>query len=129
MAGIGPRDASLILRSSADGNLTGTETDTVTMTKGIAVQRPLAVNVVVPQASTSDTLKVTAKCTTAKKKIEVTHTDVIDDNSTFPYHLILPLSPSDGDTWDVVLTITGSSVNFGEVDVWIEQSGLAKVDA
>ncbi len=125
----GPRDNALVLRDTSDGNLTATETDTVTMTKGVAVTRPLAVNVIVPQASTSDTLKVTAKCTTSGEEIEVTHTNVIDDNSTFPYHLILPLPASIGSAWSVVLTITGSSVNFGVVESWIELGGLAKVDA
>lgn len=129
MAGVGPRDASLVLRDSTDGNLTADETLSVTMTEGVAVVRPLAVNVVVPQTSASDTLKVTAKSTETGKKIEVTHTDVIDGNSTFPFHLILPLPPLDADTWQVVLDVTGSAINFGAVDVWLEYSPLAKVDA
>jgi hypothetical protein len=129
--GIGPRDADLILRDGATlGNLVGDETVTGTLPAGVSVTSPLAVVVLVPQTSASDTLKVTAKITTSGKKIEVTHTDDIDGNTTFPFVLRLPLPPVKGGTaLSVVLDTTGSGINYGEVDVWVERGGLAKVDA
>ena len=125
----GPRDDSLVLRSDGS-NLTSTETDTVTITGGIAVVRPLAVHVTVPsQSGTTPTLKVTAQCTEDGESIEVTHTDNIDDATTFPFELILPMPPSIGEAWDVVLTVGGTSPNFGAVESWIESSELANVPA
>jgi len=131
----GPRDASTttMLRASTDGNLTIDENVTATLTKGSPHVANLGVYVLVPQASTGDTLKVTAKITTSGDKIEVTHTDDIDDNTTFPFLLILPLPPtkSDATALTVNLNVTdgGGGVNFGAVQVWLERSEHAKVDA
>lgn len=125
----GPRDDSLILRNDGS-NLESTETDTVTISGGVAIVRPLSVHVIVPsQSGTSPTLVVTAKCTTSGKEIEVTHTNAIDDGSTFPFHLILPLPPVNGAAWSVVLTVAGTSPNFGAVEAWMENSELANVPA
>ena len=125
----GPREDTLILRNDGS-NLTSTETDTVTLSGGVGIVRPLAVNVVVPsQSGTTPTLKVTAQCTEDGESIEVTHTDTIDDATTFPFHLVLPLPPSKGEAWSVVLTVGGTSPNFGAVEARIEDSELANVPA
>lgn len=133
--GLGPRDVDLILRVGAtEGNLTADETDTKTLANGVPVSKPLAVAVLVPQKSGTDTLKVTAKITTAGKKIEVTHTDNIDDGTTYPFVLILPLPPVPGPDLTLsvdynVTDVDGGGVNFGEVQAWVEQGGQAKVNA
>ena len=126
----GPRDNSLILRSSTDGDLTATENLTVTIVGGVHVRKPLGVHVTVPsQAGTTPTLKVTVKSLTDGKEIEVTHTENIDDATTYPFELILPMPPSDDTSWQVDLTLGGTSPDFGAVDVWMEAVEIAKVPA
>ena len=125
----GPRDNDHLLRDGTS-DLTATESaQAFTVTGGIHSVNPISLLVLVPKASASDTLKVAVKCTTTGKKIEVTHTDVIDDNSTFPYELELPLPQSVGEAWTFDLTLTGSSIDFGAVQVWLERTRTAKVDA
>lgn len=136
--GLGPRDVDLILRVGAtEGDLTADETDTLTLPNGVPVGKPLSVVVLVPQSSTndaSDTMKVTAKITTADKKYEVTHTDLIgNDITTFPFVLVLPLPPIVGPDltlsvdYDVTDVAAADGVNYGEVQCWVEQGGLAKM--
>lgn len=124
----GPRDNSVVLRST--GSLTATETLAVTIRGGVHKQQPLAARVLVPsQSGTTPTLKVTAQSLTDGKEIEVTHTENIDAATTFPFELILPLPPSDDTSWQVVLTVGGTTPNFGVVEVWLEASELSKVPA
>lgn len=126
----GPRDADMILRVGSAGDLTGTETKSKTLPAGIYMTRPLCVKVLVPsQSGTSPTLKVTAKFTTDGKEIEVTHTENIDDATTYPFLLVLPLPHTDDTALSVVLTVGGTSPDFGAVDVWLEGQELAKVPA
>ena len=131
--GLGPRDVDLILRVGAtEGAFTADETDTVTLPNGVPVTKPLSVVVLVPQASGTDTLKVTAKITTTDKKIEVTHTDNIDDGTTYPFVLVLPLPPLPGPDLTLSVTYDGTDVDgggfdFGEVQCWVEQGGQAKL--
>jgi hypothetical protein len=125
----GPRDADDILRDGTT-DLTATANLTHTLSKGIHHTNPLAVVVLVPQASAGDSLKVTAKYTDTGKKIEVTHTDSIDDNTTYPFLLRLPLPFSAALALAVDLTITDDgSPDFGAVQVWLERAEDAKVDA
>lgn len=125
----GPRDSNDILRDGS-ADLTSTENLTHTLNGGIAYTVPLAVYVLVPEVSAGDSLKVTAKYTDSGKKIEVTHTDSIDGNTTVPYILRLPLPPSDATSLGVDLTITDNgSPDFGAVQVWLEREEYAKVDA
>lgn len=124
----GPRDADNIIRTGAT-NLTNTENLTYTLTAGVAHTSPMALNVLVPQASSGDSLKVTAKFTTAGKKIEVTHTDEIDDNTAYPFLLRLPLPFTTSPDLAVDLVVTGGPGNFGAVQAWLERAENAKVDA
>lgn len=122
----GPRDSSLDLRTSSDGDLTADETLTLTLRGGNSKENLLSLHVLVPDASeTSDTLKVTYKVTTSNYKIEVTHTDLITVGThTFPFHLVLPLPPHTQEDVSVALDVTdddaGGDVDFGEVLVWLE---------
>ena len=126
----GPRDADMIIRVGSAGDLTSDETKTITVTGGIYFTRPLAVNVLVPKSGGSGkTLKVTAKFTTDGKRIEVTHTDPLDDATTYPFHMILPLPPTLDESLSVVLDVSGGSENFGAVEVWLEGVSVAKVPA
>lgn len=124
-----PRDNAHILRDGST-NLTATENLTHTIAGGNPLQRQSMVYVIVPsQSGTSPTLKVTAKSLTDGKEIEVTHTENIDDGLTYPYELKLPLPPSDDTSWQVDLTVGGTTPNFGAVQVWLEGAQIAKVPA
>ena len=126
----GPRDADMILRVGSSSDLTADETKTKTVTGGIYFTRPLSVNVLVPQSGGSGkTLKVIAKFTTDGSRIEVTHTDLIDDATTYPFLLRLPLPPTLDESLSVVLDVSGGSENFGAVEVWLEGVSVAKVPA
>ena len=122
-------DSALVQRDGST-DLTADElTQAFTLDFGNPIQHQLAMYVNVPQASASDSLKVTVRCLTTGEKIEVTHTDSIDDNSTFPFMLVLPLPPSQGTSWEYDLDVTGSSIDFGAVEVWLGLQDNAKVDA
>ena len=124
----GPRDADMILRVGSTSDLTADETKTITVDGGIYMTRPLAVNVLVPKSGGSGkTLKVTAKFTTDGSRIEVTHTDPIDDATTYPFLLVLPLPPTLDEALSVVLDVTGGSEDFGAVEVWLEGVSTAVV--
>ena len=132
----GPRDntnTNTFPRPASTGNLTADETLTLTFTKGNPLVAGLAVYVLVPQDSALDSLDVTLKCTTSGYEVEVTHTNSIDPNSTFPYILQLPFPPVEAAAvdWSIVLDVTdgGGGVNYGAVQVWLERAGKAKVDA
>ena len=126
----GPVDSALVVRQASDGALTADETVQITFMKaGVPVNRNLMLHVVVPQGSTSDTLKVTARSTDPGNAIEVSHVDVIDDNTTYPFELKLPMPPVDSDGWDFVFDVTGTSIDFGVVLAHVELAELAKVDA
>lgn len=118
--GMGPRDADLIIRSS--GNLTSTETISKTnfpRRGGNPKENALGLYVRVPSVSgTSPTLKVTYKVTTTNKKLEVTHT--VNITAAGLYHL--PIPQHDGDSVDVVLSVGGTSPNFGVTEVWMAQN-------
>lgn len=122
-------DSALVQRDGAS-NLTADElAQAFTLHTGNPIQKPMALYVRVPQASASDTLKVTVDCISTGELIEVTHGDVIDDNTTFPFLLVLPLPPSLGTSWTYDLDVTGSGINFGGVEVWIGLVDNAKVNA
>ncbi len=124
-----PRDNVHIIRSGGS-DLTATENIAFTVGGGNPVQRMHMVMVLVPsQSGTSPTLKVTAKSLTDGSEIEVTHTENIDDAETFPYELKLPLPPSADTSWQLDLTLGGTSPDFGAVQAWLEGSQLAKVPA
>ena len=126
----GPIDSDLVLRAASVGDLTADETDTLTLTGGVHVQHGLALNVLVPQSGGSGkTLKVTASFTDTGKKISVTHTENIDDASSYPFHLVLPLPATTAELLSVLLDVTGGSENFGEVQSWVELGELANVPA
>ncbi len=126
----GPRDADMIVRVGSSGDLTATETKSITVTGGIYMTRPLALRVLVPsQAGTTPTLVITAKFTTDGKEIEVVHTENIDDASTFPFTLVLPLPPTSDESLDVVFTVGGTSPDFGAVEAWLEGVSPAQVPA
>jgi hypothetical protein len=120
------RDALLVIRDGTS-NLTADENLTFTVPR-IYHKRPLAVHVLLPQdlAEASDTLKITAKSTTTKKKIEVTHTDLITQGTgTYPKTFVLPLPPINAQDWTVNLDITdadaGTDFDAGAVQVWVEE--------
>ena len=124
----GPRDADMILRVGSSSDLTADETKTITVVGGIYFTRPLAVNVLVPKSGGGGkTLKVTAKFTTDGERIEVTHTDLLDDATTYPFHMVLPLPPTLDEALSVVLDVTGGSEDFGAVEVWLEGVSQAQV--
>ncbi len=124
----GPRDNALVVRST--GNLTATENLAQTLSNGNPRERGLGLSVLVPsQAGTSPTLKVTVKTLTDGKEIEVTHTENIDDATTFPFFLHLPMPASDDSSWQVDLVVAGTSPDFGVVQAWMEISELARVPA
>ena len=76
------RDNDVIIRDASDGNLTATETQTFTLPGGNPHARQMAVLVLVPTDSGTDTLVVTARCTTTGHKVEVTHTTAIIGGTT-----------------------------------------------
>lgn len=124
-----PRDNAHIIRDGSS-DLTATENTAFTVGGGNPVQRLHMLMVLVPsQSGTTPTLKVTAKSLTDGKEIEVTHTENIDDATTFPFELKLPLPPSDDTSWQVDLVVGGTSPDFGAVQVWLEGSQIAKVPA
>ena len=121
------RDALLVLRDGTS-NLTADETLTTTVPR-VYHQRPLVVKVLLPQdlAEASDTLKVTVKTTTTKKKLEVTHTDLMTQGTgTYPKTLVLPIPAINAQDISVVLDVTdndaGADFNAGAVQVWLEES-------
>jgi len=131
----GPRDvtdSNVQVRAASDGDFTADESISITIRGGVHKTSPLQLVVLVPTDSgASDTLVVTAKSTDTDKKVEVTHTDaILGGTTTFPYILRLPLPVCDSEGWDIVLDITdgGGSVNFGEVEAWLEPLELPKVD-
>lgn len=120
------RDNALVLRDGTT-DLTADENLTFTVPR-IYHKRPLAVYVLFPQdlAEASDTVVVTASCTTSGQKITVSHTDtVVTGGETFPFLLILPLPPVNGQAWNVNLNITdndaGADFDAGAVQVWVEE--------
>ena len=116
-----PRDADKIIRVGADADLTATETIPFTLEAGVPFVRPSSLVVLVPsQTGTNPTLVVTVQAVTDGEEIEVTHTENIDSSSTFPFLLVLPLPPSDDTAWQVVLTVGGTTPDFGAVEVWID---------
>ena len=124
-----PRDNAHILRSGGS-DLTATENITFTVGGGNPVQRMHMIMMLVPsQSGTSPTLKVTVKSLTDGKEIEVTHTENIDDATTFPFELKLPLPASDDTSWQLDLTLGGTTPDFGAVQAWLEGSQLAVVPA
>lgn len=124
-----PRDNAHIIRDGSS-DLDGDETIAFTMDGGNPYMRCSMLMVLVPsQAGTSPTLKVTAQTLTDGKEIEVTHTENIDDATTFPYLLQLPLPPSDDTSWQVVLDTGGTTPDFGAVQAWLEATTLAVVPA
>ena len=126
----GPRDADMIIRTGSAADLTATETKSKTLPGGIFMTRPLCLKVLVPsQAGTTPTLVVTAKFTTDGKQIEVTHTQNLDDATTYPFTLVLPLPHTDDTALDVVFTVGGTSPDFGAVEAWLEGQELANVPA
>ncbi len=126
----GPRDSTLIVRLASVGNLTADLTQTFTLDGGNPVQRLLGFSMLVPsQSGTSPTLKVTVRTKTDGKEIEVTHIEDIDDATTYPFFLHLPLPPSDDTAWEAFLDTGGTTPNFGAVEAWIEAAELAKVPA
>ena len=126
----GPIDSALVLRAASVGDLTSDETDTLTITGGVHKDRGLALNVLVPQSGGGGkTLKVTASFTDTGKKISVTHTEDIDDATSYPFHLVLPLPMTTAELLSVLLDVTGGSENFGEVESWLEISEFANVPA
>ncbi len=124
-----PRDNAHIIRDGST-DLTVTENIAVTIGGGNPVQRMHMLMALIPsQAGTSPTLKFTMKSLTDGKEIEVTHTENIDDATTFPFELKLPLPPSDDTSWQLDLVVGGTNPDFGAVQAWIEGSQLAKVPA
>ena len=124
----GPRDKDLIVRLGSVGNLTTTANLAQTLSNGNPRERGLGLSVLVPsQSGTSPTLKVTVKTLTDGKEIEVTHTENIDDATTFPFFLHLPMPASDDSSWQVDLVVAGTSPDFGAVEAWMEPSELARV--
>lgn len=123
-------DSDLLLRDGST-DLTATESaQSFTLHAGNPLVKPMALYVLVPEVSSGDSLKVTAKCTTTGEKIEVVHSDSIDGNTSVPYLLCLPLPPSRGTAWTYDLTITDNgSPDFGAVKVWVGLTDNAKVDA
>ncbi|KKN15976.1 hypothetical protein LCGC14_0980500 [marine sediment metagenome] len=124
------RDADHILRDGTS-NLTADETIAFTLTGGQPKEAPLAVHVLVPTLSASDTLTVTIRGVTTSQKITVSHTDALTQGTTtVPYTLKLPIPPSESTAWELFLDVGGSSVNHGAVQAWIERlEDYAKVDA
>ncbi len=124
-----PRDNAHIIRDGSS-DLTITETTAFTVGGGNPVQRMHMLMAIVPsQSGTSPTLKVTVQSLTDGKVIDVTTTENIDDATTFPFELKLPLPPSDDTAWQVVFTVGGASPDFGAVQAWLEGSQIAKVPA
>ncbi len=134
MAGIsnhrgGMVDADLVLRDGSV-DLTADElTQSFTLHTGNPIQHPMALYVLIPAVSASDSLLVTVRCVTTGEKIVVSHTDTIDGNTTLPFLLVLPLPPSVGTSWEFDLNLTGSALDFGAVEVWVALADNAKVDA
>ncbi len=125
-----PRDSDKIVRVGADADLTSTETLAFTLEGGSYFTRPFTLRVLVPsQAGTTPTLKVTVQTLTDGKEIEVTHTENIDAATTYPFDLVLPLPPSDDTSWQVVLTVGGTTPDFGATEVWIDGPAKAAVPA
>lgn len=122
-------DADLVLRDGSS-DLTGDENNQAfTLHTGNPIQHQMALYVLVPEVSSSDSLVVTARCTTTGEKVEITHTDAIDGNTTLPFILCLPLPPSRGTAWEYDLNTSGSGIDFGAVEVWVGLADNAKVDA
>ena len=124
------RDADHIIRDGTS-DLTADETIAFTLIGGQPKEAPLAVHVLVPTLSASGTLTVTIRSTTTSEKITVSHTDALTQGTTtVPYTLKLPIPPSRGTAWEIVLDVGGGSEDFGAVQVRIEHlEDYAKVDA
>ena len=122
-------DADLVLRDGSSDLVSDELTQAFTLHTGNPLYKSLALYVLVPTVSASDSLIVTVRCTTTGSKIEVVHTDSIDTNTTTPFLLVLPMPPSSGTAWNYDLNLTGSSVNLGAVEVWVGLGDNAKVDA
>lgn len=122
----GPKDSALDIRTAADGDLTATENDAITIAGGVHAHKPLSLHVVLPQAPTGTTpdLTISAECVTTDKALRVTTVDTFDETGTYPKHVVIPLPPNDGESWEVDFTV-GGTPNYGEVLAWLEQGGTA----
>ncbi len=112
-------DADLVLRDGSTDLTADSLTNAFTLHTGNPIQKPMALYVLVPKVTGSTTLKVTVRCTTTGRKIEVTHTDNFDSATTYPFLMCLPLPPSQGTVWDYDLNVGGGSEDFGAVEVWV----------
>ncbi len=125
-----PRDSDKIVRVGTDSDLTATETLAFTLEGGSYFTRPFTLRALIPsQAGTTPTLKVTVQTLTDGEEIEVTHTENFDDATTYPAELVLPLPPSVDTAWQVVLTVGGTTPDFGAVEVWIDGPEKSNVPA
>ncbi|KKN71166.1 hypothetical protein LCGC14_0423290 [marine sediment metagenome] len=112
-------DADLVLRDGTS-DLTADElTQAFTMNNGNPTQHIMALYVLVPQVTGSTTLKVTVRCTTTGRKIEVTHTDNFDSATAYPFLACIPLPPTQGTAWNYDLNVGGGSEDFGAVEVYL----------
>lgn len=113
-------DTYTVLRDSSDGNLTIDET--LTFTLGPMV-RPLYLHTNVPEVSTDDTLLV---------NVEFKHSSTVDLTTygatiSAVGHYVIPIFCDDPDitTLSVTLNVTGASVDFGTVEVWLSTSRIS----
>ena len=125
------RDNDLVLRASGDGNLTATENDTLTLPGGAPGNKPLAVEFVFPALATGTNPDCTLSIefVDSDGAIRVTAPTTVDETNT-PGVFVLPIPPTDAESFEADYTITGTTPDFGAVEVYVIRGEVkAKVPA
>lgn len=119
----GPKDSTLEIRTRA--SLTATENKTKTLDGGNVSKTPLSLHVVLPTTPTGTTpdLDISVECVTTNKALRITTVDTIDENSTYPLHIVIPLPPIDGASWEVDFVVGSGSPTWLNVEAWFELAG------
>ena len=130
--GYGPLDSDSVVRAAATLNADETSSEnTFTLEGGSPLDQGYAVvaNFPTTPTGTSPSVKVNLKASDAGELIEVTHTDAIDSNTTYPFTLVLPVPPSRSENWEVEFDVSGTSPVFANVSAYVTRRVHAKVDA
>ncbi len=129
----GVKDSALEVRAASSLTATEAAVAVPALTGGISLQKPMALYVKFPTAptGTTPTCLVSLNCTTAGHLLDIVHVDTIDDNTTYPFMLVLPFPPTEDGaaTWTVDFTTGGTSPVYANVEAWVGLADNLKVDA
>jgi hypothetical protein len=124
-----PVDKALVWRDGT-ANLTATETLSNKKIASGTDEKGMVLGIRIPsQAGTSPTLDIKLRAKKASGGAVVVDAALpqVVGTDTFPMLLLVPFK-SRFEFYDVVLTVGGTSPNFGGVEVWVEGPGYESKD-